>query len=67
MFILNWQVQPGCRCGPATAADSYARLLCRFYSILNSLGLYNKNAKILFLVLPPFWPACVSGPLLYNG
>lgn len=24
----------------------------RFYSILNSLGLYNKNAKILFLVPP---------------
>lgn len=22
----------------------------RFYSVLNSLGLYNKNAKILFLV-----------------
>ena len=24
----------------------------RFYGILNSLGLYNKNAKILFLVRP---------------
>ena len=23
---------------------------CRFYGILNQLGLYNKNAKILFLV-----------------
>ena len=25
----------------------------RFYSVLNSLGLYNKNAKILFLVRSP--------------
>ena len=26
--------------------------MCRFYGILNQLGLYNKNAKILFLVSP---------------
>jgi hypothetical protein len=25
-------------------------MLDRFYSVLNQLGLYNKNAKILFLV-----------------
>ena len=30
---------------------------CRFYGILNQLGLYNKNAKILFLVRP----ACLAG------
>ena len=29
---------------------------CRFYGILNQLGLYNKNAKILFLV----GPACLA-------
>ena len=23
---------------------------CRFFNLLNSFGLYNKNAKILFLV-----------------
>ena len=28
---------------------------CRIFSLLNSFGLYNKNAKILFLVCPCFW------------
>lgn len=35
-------------CVAAVATD------CRFYGILNYLGLYNKNAKILFLVRDPF-------------
>lgn len=32
----------------------FSGMSCRFYGILNALGLYNKEAKILFLV----WDAC---------
>jgi len=28
----------------------HTAMTCRFFNLLNSFGLYNKNAKILFLV-----------------
>lgn len=55
--ISLWGVrtsQVGCRI-PASGRDQALTqhpfpLTHRFYSVLNQLGLYNKNAKILFLV-----------------
>ena len=56
MFLVNWYDIPSLTLPAACSLPGRAltkRLLVRrFYGILNSLGLYNKNAKILFLVRP---------------
>jgi hypothetical protein len=55
MFLVNWcgqQRAPPRAHGPPPEGVRLKRnrRTRRFYSVLNYLGLYNKNAKILFLV-----------------
>jgi hypothetical protein len=57
MFLVNWCAPPPCRrrqlhrTRALLGSDTPPRRR-RFYSALNYLGLYNKNAKVLFLVRP---------------